>query len=278
MKESEIIAKELHKPIKRKFQRAKVITYGYNDVWACDLIDMTKFWKHNKGYKYILNIVDCFTRYAWSIPIKNKIANTLINAFDEVIKTGEKPKKLWIDQGGEFVNKKMKAYLQYHNIKIYHTYGEHKASIAERFNRTLKNKIYYYFTKNNTKKWYDILPEIINEYNNTTHSSIKMTPFDATLPENEKRLLKEQSEKYIKPYEHTKFNVGDLVRISMAKRTFEKGYTPKWSKEIFMIIGVRNTYPVPTYNLIDVNGEKIKGSFYDEELQLTQIYEPKFYL
>lgn len=271
-----ILTRELHRPITKKFKRAQVITTGINDIFAADLADMSQFADENDGYKYLLTVIDCFSRFAWAVPIKDKKGDTVLDAFKEiVVKSKRKPNRLWVDQGKEFVNHKMVHWLKENNILIYHTYGEHKASICERFNRTLKSLMWRRLTYEQNDKWIPILPELLHEYNNTKHSAIKMTPIEASKKENENDLWKYQyadSIEEAKEPENTesKIKLGDWVRISKTKRTFEKGYTPNWSHEIFKVVG-KNLVVPPTFILEDWNGERIKGSFYEPELQTTQL-------
>jgi len=271
------MSKELHKPVVRRFKRAQVITKGIDDVWACDLADMGEFRKENENYRYILTVIDCFSRFAWAKAVKDKTGDTVLNAFKEIVSESKrKPSRIWSDQGKEFLNKKMKKWLDDNDITLYHTYGEHKASIVERFNRTLKSIMWKRLTAEQTEKWIDWIPEILEIYNTTKHSSIKMTPEKASLKKHESKLWKYQygdaqvDAAEEKPEEKQKFKLGDWVRISKVKRTFEKGYTHNWSQEIFKIFEMAMTSP-PTYKLKDTNGEVIKGSFYGQELQKTAL-------
>ena len=140
-------------------------------------------------------------------------------------------------------------------------YNEGKSVVAERFIRTLKNKLYKHMTATGKNVYYDVLDDAVNKYNNTKHSTIKMKPIN--VGDNNKRVyVDEHNEKY------SRFKVGDRVRISRFKNIFAKGYAPTWRKEIFIVDKVNDTVPY-TYNLKDVNDEEIIGSFYDKELQNT---------
>ena len=141
--------------------------------------------------------------------------------------------------------------------------------MVERWIRTMKEKMWKYFTANSTNNFINVLSDLVKEYNNTRHSSIKMTPVKASKKENEltvwRNLYPEHLEIYdIKP----KFSFRDKARISKKKKTFEKGYTTRWTEEFFTIVEVKRTQP-PTYKIADLNGEEIKGSFYEPELQKT---------
>ena len=145
---------------------------------------------------------------------------------------------------------------------MYSTYNEGKPVVAERFIRTLKNKLYKNMTASNENVYYNVLDDVVSEYNNTKHSTIKMKPMD--VKDNERVYIDEHNEK------DSKFKIGDRVRISKFKNIFAKGYTPNWSKEIFIVDKINDTVPY-TYNIKDLNGEKIIGSFYDKELQKTKL-------
>ena len=141
--------------------------------------------KQNKHYKYLLNVIDLFFQHAFSIPLKSKSSYAIIKAFESLFASSKKkPYKLWTDQGTEYVNKAFKKFLKNNNIELYHIYNEGKSSVVERFNRTLGEMIEKHLTSNQTSKYIDVLPKLIDEYNNRYHHSIKMTPFEASLPEN----------------------------------------------------------------------------------------------
>ena len=259
----EKLANELHKPIIRKFKRRKVNFGNFpNEIWSADLIDLKKLKKYNNGFQYIINIIDLYSRYAWSIPIKNKTGKSIVEAFDSI--RGSKPKKLWVDNGSEFYNKIFKKWLNDNNIEMYSTFNEGKAVVIERFNRTLKNKMFKYFTANGTYKYIDILSSLINEYNNKKHSSTKLSPNELYF-NGKKNYLTKKKNKIPISYD---FKIGDKVRISKFKKKFEKGYTPNWTEEIFIIYAINMTNPV-TYLIKDLNNNPIKGSFYKQELQKT---------
>ena len=216
--------------------------------------------RKNKGIKYLLLAIDLFSKYAFVIPSKDKKGISIVNAFNKIIKqSNRKPNKIWIDLGGEFYNNVFEKWLSDNNIIMYSTYNEGKSVVAERFIRTLKNKLYKHMTATGKKVYYDVLDDVVNKYNNTKHSTIKMKPID--VENNNKRVyIDEHNEK------DSRFKVGDRVRISKFKNIFAKEYAPNWSSEIFIVDKVNDTIPY-TYNLKDLNNEEIIGSFYDRELQ-----------
>ena len=208
----EKLANELHKPIIRKFKRRKVNFGNFpNEIWSADLIDLKKLKKYNNGFQYIINIIDLYSRHAWSIPIKNKTGKSIVEAFNSLSET-KKPKKLWVDNGSEFYNKIFKKWLNDNNIEMYSTFNEGKAVVIERFNRTLKNKMFKYFTANGTYKYIDILSSLINEYNNKKHSSTKLSPNELYF---DKQNSKKISEKKITKFIIKKINYQFLMILKL---------------------------------------------------------------
>ena len=260
---SSILADELHKPIINKFNQRKVYSQFKDNIWGVDLADMQSLSRKNKGIKYLLCAIDLYSKYAFVIPLKDKKGISIVNAFNKIIKqSGKKPNKIWVDQGGDFYNNVFKKWLSDNDIIMYSTYNEGKSVAAERFIRTLKNKLYKHMTATGKNVCYDVLDDVVNKYNNTKHSTIKMKPID--VKDNKRVYIDEHNEKY------STFKAGDRVRISKFKNIFAKGYTPNWSKEIFIVDKINDTAPY-TYNIKDLNEEEIIGSFYDRELQKTKL-------
>jgi hypothetical protein len=240
---------------------------------------MQEWSDENKGYRYMLNVVDVFSKYAWSIPLKDKKGLTVLDAFKQIVKQSDRlPKFMWVDEGKEFYNKLIDEWIKENNIVRYSTHGEHKSAVVERFNRTLKTNMWKRFTAENTRNWINMLDKLLSDYNNRIHSTIKMTPVEGSLEKNEEKVWNNMNfnKNNISTNAKAKFKVGDTVRISRMKGTFEKGYLPNWSEELFTVIKVKKTIPF-TYQLKDVNGELIKGSFYNEELQKTKQKEQGIY-
>src|SRR6201995_1012763 len=229
---------------------------------------MREWEKQNKGYKYMLNVIDVFSKYAWSIPMKNKTGVTTLEAFRKIAKeSGRIPKHIWVDKGLEFYNKDVNNWLKENNIIMYSTYSEHKSAVVERFNRTLKEMMWKKFTAENTRVWINMLDKLMKIYNNKVHSTIGMSPVKASKKENTIKVLQNTIDKTRSiPISKAKFKTGDKVRISRTKSTFEKGYLPNWSEQLYMINKVQSTTPI-TYKLKNLLGEDIEGSFYQQELQ-----------
>lgn len=268
------LVNELHSQARRNFKRRTVILKGLNDLWQADLVEMQPYASDNKGFRYLLTVIDAFSKYAWAVPVKNKSGNEVAKAMESIFNKGTQPPvNLQTDLGTEFYNTHFQKLMKTLSINHYSTYTTLKAVIIERFNRTLKTWMWKQFSLQGSYKWIHILQDLINKYNNTVHRTIKMKPSDVNKT-NEKKLLSTVYRK-IKTFPLPKFKVGDKVRISKYKHVFEKGYTPNFTTEIFEIDKVKVTDPV-TYILKDYQGHTIRGSFYEQELLKAK--HPEMYL
>ena len=223
--------------------------------------------KFNKGFRFLLCVIDIYSKYAWVVPLKGKKGVSIVNAFQSILKkSNRKPNKIWVDKGSEFYNRLMKSWLEKNDIEMYSTHNEGKPVFAERFIRTIKNKIYKHMTSISKNVHIDKLDDIVNEYNNTKHRTTKMKLIDVK-DNTHIDFGKDANDN------DPKFKVGDHVRISRYKNIFAKGYTPNGSEEVFVIKKIKNTVPW-TYVIDDLNGEEITGIFYEKELQ--KIYQQEF--
>ena len=177
--QNEQLAEELHKPIIRKFKRREAYSAFKDNIWAADLADMPLISKFNKGFRFLLCVIDIYSKYAWVVPLKDKKAISIVNAFQSILKkSNRKPNKIWVDKGSEFYNRSMKSWLEKNDIEIYSTHNEGKSVVAERFISAIKNKIYKHMTSISKNVYIDKLDDIVNEYNNTKHSTAKIKPID----------------------------------------------------------------------------------------------------
>ena len=152
------LANELHKPIIKTLRKRKVYSSFRDNIWGVGLADMQSLSKYNKGVKYLLCAIDLFSKYAWVIPIKDKKGTSIVNAFKKIISEGQrKPNKIWVDQGSEFYNQSFKDFLKTNNIEMYSTYNEGQSVVAERFIRSLKNKIFKHMTAISKNVYFDVL-------------------------------------------------------------------------------------------------------------------------
>ena len=238
-----------------------------DDVWAADLVEMQEWKNVNKGYCYILNVIDRFSKFAWSVPLKDKKSETVLDAFKYIVKiSGRKPRYIWVDEGKEFYTKDMTDWLKDENITRYSTHGEHKSAIAERFNRTLKERMWHRFTAENTRNWIDMLDDLLLKYNTSYREAIRMRPVDASKKENESEVWENLFRDDEQAKKSNKFKIGDSVRISRIKGIFEHRFLPNWTEQIYKMHKINKSTPI-TYILKDLQDEIIEGGFYKEELQ-----------
>lgn len=261
------IAEELHKQARKKYPRRKVTLKGIKDLYQADLVEMQPYAKFNKGYRYIMTMINCFTKFAFAVPLKDKTGAEVARALDPIL-VKHQMKNFQTDDGKEWFNKNVAKLMKRYNINHYSTFSEMKASIVERLNRTLKSRMWKQFTARGTYEWLTILPDIVKSYNNTKHRTIGMKPKDVKLKHVKDILAR--INKQAKPIKYkAKYSVGDSVRISKNKRIFTKGYLPNWTNEVFKIYAVKPTKP-PTYILQDYMGEILKGGFYEQEISATK--------
>jgi hypothetical protein len=258
----------LHTPLKKNFPRTQWLSNGIDHIWQIDLVDMKKLKYVNSHNEYILTVIDVFSKKAWAQPIKKKTPVESVKVMADIFNEGRIPKVICLDNGNEFKGV-CKELFKKHNIKIVPSTTKLKASVVERFNRTLKEKMYRVFTYRKNKKYVDILKDLIDSYNNSYHSSIKTTP-NSVNKSNENKIHKIlygdldtfSFDNYIK----FKYDIGDYVRISIDKTIFDKGYTPNFSKEIYIVEKKLPSNP-PRYNIKSINGEEFSYNYYTEELQ-----------
>ena len=258
----------LHKPLSRTFDRNKVVVSGIDDQWDADLIDFSRLSKFNNGISYILVCIDILSRYVWMRPLESKSGEDVAKAFNSIFYKGRRPKYLRTDKGQEFKAKKVQKIFLKYNVHHFVTQNEPKANFSERVIKTLKSKIFRYFTQKQTYNFIKILPEMAKSYNKTYHRSIGMTPSDVD-DENETALWWKLYWPYLSQSTNQKykFDVGDYVRVTYLRNPFTREYDHKWSGEIFKISQRFKRKGIPVYRLIDFKDTDIEGTFYQQELQ-----------
>lgn len=264
----------LHRPVRRRFPRLIYNVTNVDDCWEIDLCDMQRLKDYNDGYCYILVVIDVLSKFAWVECLRDKSASTVRSAFEKILKRaeGRVPILVQSDKGKEFVGSAFSDFLKKRGI-TYRTVRnpDVKAAVVERLNRTLKERMYRYFTHKNTHRYVDVLQSIVHAYNHTLHTGIRMIPAKVNIrnaAEARANLLQRAIGQRKRSNAHI-FNVGDYVRISRNKGVFEKGYTKNFSEEIFRITRVSHRQNLRTYELADLQGETIDGFFYPEELSLV---------
>ena len=255
----------LHKNRRRNFPRRKIITYFPGNIVQSDLIDLQKFSTKNSGYNFILVVIDCFSKRLWTRPLKTKSGSETANALRSIFQSMKYPVQTIIfDEGLEYVNKYVSLVLKEYNIHSYHLRTQHKASSAERVNQTIKRILWKYFTKSGRNRWIDILEKVTDNYNNTYHRMIKMTPNEVTWS-NKSKVFKTLFPK-IKSKINCRLEKDDKVRIALNKDIFEKGYTKNWSDDIFIIDHVFQKNGICWYRVKDKEGNIYPKSKYYYQL------------
>jgi hypothetical protein len=238
--------------------------------WQADLADMQTLAGDNDGFHYILTCIDILTRYAWAIPVRSKSTSDMVTAMKKLFQTAHPrvPQRLQTDKGMEFFNRQVSALLRQKGVHHFASNSDQKAAVVERFNRTLKTRIWVYFTANKTQRYVDILQDIVYSYNHTVHRAIHMRPVDV---EGEAAATKAWMSLFYKDtcghHEIRKpLEEGQRTRIARWKGEFEKGYMPNWSREHF-VVRKRLDHPLTVYKLEDAMREPLEGNFYAKELQ-----------
>ena len=256
----------LHKTKRINFPRRQIVTNFPGQILQSDLIDMQKFSNTNGGYKFILVVIDCFSKFLWCQALKNKTGKETADKLKTIFANMKYPvQSLIFDQGLEYVNQYVKSLLDERGIHWYHIMSKHKASSAERVNKTVKQIIWKNFTEFNNKKWAVKLDEIVDNYNSTYHSTIKMPPKNVTW-KNRKSIFKKMFP-HIKDRINCRLKKNDQVRVALYKGIFEKGFTQNWSKDIFRIEKQFQRNKVCWYRLKDSNRHIYPKGKYFYQLQ-----------
>lgn len=283
----------LHKPAIRKFKRAKVIACRIDEYWMADLTDMSNEAKYNDGYRYLLCVIDVLSKFAWVKPIKNKSSQSVLKAFKEILsQTLQRiPEKLQTDKGKEFNNPAFRNYLKSKGIRYFTSENEDiKCSVVERFIRTLKTKLFKYFTAYGTKRYLHILDDAVAAYNNTHHRTIKMKPSEVNVF-NEKVAFQNLTDgcstmkEYLiremqnNPQQHSavRLEPNANVRISKHAGPFKRGFLTNWTDEVFRVRHSFPDKPIPVHEIKDESDEPIKGRFYPQELQKIEISDKSLF-
>ena len=246
---TKIFIDEIYSKAPKKNYETNKITYNYiDDIWSIDLADFSDYKiSNNKGYRYIFIIIDNFSKYLWAIPLKNKYSQTITNEFSNILaKSKRKLLKLESDRGTEFYNSIFQNFLKSKNIQHYSRYTDKGPSIAERVIRTVRNLLKKPVFEKGNADWLSELPSVVKKYNNTIHSSTKMTPIQACKKSNERKVysnLQDQRDK-----QHPKYRLGQLIRTADIKRVFSKGDSTNWSYKLYTITEIIND-TIPSYRI-----------------------------
>ena len=256
----------LHRQARKKYPTRHYIVHDIDEQWQADLAEVGQIADRNQGNRYILTVIDIFSRYAWCRPLRNKKGETVAEAFDDIFKEGRIPKRMQTDQGKEFQNHYVQDLFQAHNVEWFSVKSLYKAAFVERFNRTLKHRMWKCFTAENNMVWIDVLQDVVHAYNHSVHRAIGRRPAEVTRDDVDD--MREEMYQRKQPRKgKDDVRMGQKVRISKVKSIFAKSYLPLWTEEIFTVATVQRKNRPITYTLKDYNGDLIEGSFYRQEIQ-----------
>ena len=255
----------LHRERRYKFPRNKIITYHKDYQHQMDLIDMQEYKRQNDGYAFILIVIDCFTRFIWHVPLKDKRATTIKASLEELY-TAEAPLPLRVqtDRGKEFIAALVKEWFEQHGIHFFTTQGTgFKCAYVERANRTLKYKMFRVFAKNGSYRWIgQMIKDLISSYNKSYHRMIGMTPEEARTKMPNELPMNMTPVEALEP----KFNPEDTVRIAYDKNKMDRGYWKTHYDHVYRINRVLREGEVPVYEIRDYYRKVLPRRFYREEL------------
>ena len=282
--------------IRKVSRKSQIPVQGVGEQWDSDLMDVQNYAKNNEGMGFILVVIDIFSRFLWTRPLKSKMAKDVIAAFKSILEDTEPPQRLRTDGGSEYRNHNVQSFFRANNIDHYVTQSEHKAYFAERVIKTLRGLMSRYMIQNNTRQWLSVLPKLTSNYNATYHSSIQMSPNQVTT-DNEDQvwanqvlipiIKQRQKRNYVPAIKSSKpkspkaapykVQVGDYVRITYKKRAFERVFDNKFSGEIFVVAKRYRRQGRPVYRLKDLQDELLTGAFNNNEIQrITVKDDPKY--
>lgn len=259
----------LHKQARKNFARNPIIVSRIDEQWEADIVDMQEFRYKNRGYKYILTIIDCFSKYAFAVPLKNKSGKTVAEALEKIFKY-RYPQSLRTDRGKEFLNSSVQNLLKDLQINYFSTKNSDiKCAIIERWNRTIKGKMYKYFTANGTRKYVDVLDKLVDAYNTTHHRSIKMKPAEVAYFNAPTVYHNLYHNKYQMRKNHHKAHpkINDTVRVKYDSKPFDKSFYPNWSDQVHTVEKVSRKSFKPVYTIRKEDGAIVDRKYYGDELQ-----------
>jgi len=276
------LAEEVYRPQRPVKQYRQVVVNKPYDILSADLIDLSRWdakpgtdedpalTRENEGHKYIFAIMDCFSRYLWTVPLKSKDAKTLLAAYKSVVDTLPRPPlKLWTDQEGGIISKSFQAFLKSQGTVLYHTFSNEGAVQIERLIRTYGNWLQRELFARGSTKWLDAYADITEKWNAHRVRTTGFTPVDALKPNNTRAIF-EKLYGAVYPHAEPEFEPGAYVRLAMTFDPLEKKSRRRmWTTEVFVVKSVKKGQ-VPMYQVEDLAGEPVEGSFYAQELQRTE--------
>jgi hypothetical protein len=281
----------LHRQINRKFKRTRVVVPEIGYQWDADTAVMSAYSSENDGYGFFLFVIDVFSKYAWTVPLKSTKGAETTRAFASILSHTRAPEKLRTDKGSEFFNRNVQKLMKEKHVTHFFSQNEKKANFAERGIKTIKSRLSRYMTQHQTHRWVDVLTRVTKSYNATYHRSIKMAPEQVKKSDevylwmnayddnrNKKSKLETNSSAHAVPRRtRFKFKTGDNVRISHMRQPFDREYDERWTVEYFVVNSRSIKQNIALYRLRDIDGEDIEGTFYEGELQKVIVGEDAMY-
>ncbi|KAL3095775.1 hypothetical protein niasHT_024071 [Heterodera trifolii] len=253
----------LHRQAKRRYRRLPTLAPGLHTEWQADLAIFDRLAKQNSGYKYLLVCIDTLSRQVFVEPVKTKTSTNMIIAFGRIFKRSKYiPWKVLTDQGKEFTARAVQHFFRAKDVEHFCmlTSPQFHAGMAERANRSIKERVYRYFTERNTYKWIDVVQDIVRAINHSPNSTIGMCPADVNFKNAEalRQKLHNAAENVVR--RQPRYRVGDRVRIEKYKHVFQKGYLPRFTNELFTVTEVHTERSPVVYRLRDDHNEIISGN------------------
>lgn len=273
---SQIQTYSRHKEGKKTTVYNPFFVHKINEMWQIDIMYLPDYKKTSKGYKYLLCVLDVFSRKLFIRKLRKKDTNTVVRKFESILnEIKQEPEKIVVDKGSEFKSDVFQQYCEYLGIKLIFTYNETKAAHVERAQRSFQNILYRILEEHQTRDFLKFLKDALHIYNNRRNRITGYSPNFAYQEKNHDLISINLEKKYNEKKELKKkprFKEGDYVRIREVKQTFSRGYHPYFTEEIFRVKKVLLNLPIPRYNLSNYTGEEeIKGSFYGNELTLVNL-------
>lgn len=260
--------------LKRRYPFWKYNVQSIDQQWSADLADMQQLASSNRGDRYILFVIDVFSKFAWARPLKTKTGRETTEAMRSIFdQTGRQPTKMNFDAGTEFLNNNFKDLLKTRGVNWTVSLPPLKAAVVERLIRTVKTKLWRYFARFDTNNWTDVLSDFMTAYNGAEHSTIKRTPDSVTFAGNNDLWFRTfrkicQRSRTDKP----KYKSGDAVRVLRARGPLEKGYANGWSEKIYEISkAVVHNAPIAYKLIVRETGAPVAGVFYEHNLQKIRL-------
>lgn len=253
-----------------------------DSLWEMDLAQLDNIQSFNSGFKFLLFVIDCFSKFLWIQPIKDKTHTSVLYALKNVLSGTRKPTSIRSDLGKEFKNQYVRKYLSNQGINAYYSLNDTKCAIVERSIRSLKSILYRYFRHNQTYKYVNVIQDIVKGYNIRPHRTlggfspievnkqnageVRLSSYLARHPKkrNKKVVKKTKSKSRKKSFRYT---IGTLVRLTFKRHPFQHGYQQKWTEEIFKISRRYFRQNLSLYKVSDLQNEEIEGAFQDSEVQ-----------